>query len=69
MGGGDFKGCCCAEDEGMVVGAVVAGRIVEADGVGVFSHSVEDDLFGRMAKGDGIVVHVAHLSHDKACQL
>ena len=52
----------------MVVGAVVAGGVVVADGVGVFGHGVADDLFGGGAEGDGVVVHVAHLPHDEACE-
>ena len=55
-----------AEDEGVVVGAVVAGGEVEADGVGVFRSGVADDLFGCGAEGDSAVVHVAHLPNDEA---
>ena len=65
-GGGDGEGGGVAEDEGAVVGAVVAGGEVEEDGVGVFRHGVEDDLFGCGAEGDCVVVHVAHLPHDEA---
>ena len=66
--GGDGEGGGAAEDEGVVVGAVVAGGVVEADGVGVFRHGIADDFLGGGAEGDGVVVHVAHLPHDEACQ-
>ena len=58
-----------AEDEGVVVGAIVAGGEVEADGVGVFFDGLVDNLLGGGAEGDGVVVHVAHLSYDEASQI
>ena len=65
---GDGEGGGVAEDEGVVVGAVVSGGVVEADGVGVFFHSVVYDFLGGEAEGDGVVVHVAHLPDNEACQ-
>ena len=66
--GGDGEGGGAAKDEGVVVGAVVAGREVEADGVGVSRHGIADDFLGGGAEGNGVVVHVAHLSDEEACQ-
>lgn len=39
---------------------------VEENGVGGVAHAVADDFVGRAAKGDGVVVHIAHGAHDEA---
>ena len=52
-----------------VVSFDVSVRSVEPNRVGVVFYGVPDDVFGRFAKRNRVVVHVAHCANDEPLEM